>query len=242
MCGLSGYSGVTDPNARVILTAALGSAIVSRGFGGAGFVNLNGRGGIFHQRTITHWRDVEEAFIQATAANESCMMHSRGPISKVDTDVHPFPITRNGQVVLWGAHNGMFDDAWRSAKENDRNITVDSQELFELLADGRVADLAQLRGWGVITWVTADDPNTIKLCRLGVSSELVAANLEEGGVAYASTRQILEFGVKTAQLTIREMIPLEIGRTYLMSNGTIVLGQGGVTLSEEWGGWGCAWD
>lgn len=241
MCGLSGFSGVTDPNKRLILSASFGSAIVSRGYGGAGFVGLDGRGGVSHQRTTTHWRNVEEPFIQATAANESCMMHSRGPMSRVDTDVHPFPITRNGQVVLWGAHNGMFDDAWKSAKDNGRDITVDSQELFELLADGRVDDLSRMRGWGVITWVTSDDLNTIKLCRMNVSSELVAANLEEGGVVYASTKSILDFGVKTAELTVREMIPMEIGRTYLMSNGNIVLGEGGVTLSESWGGWG-AWD
>jgi glutamine phosphoribosylpyrophosphate amidotransferase len=238
MCGISAYSGITDPNARTILTSSLGSAIVSRGFGGAGFVSLDGQGGVFHQRTIDHWRKADEAFIQAAAEHETCMMHSRGPMSKVDTDVHPFPIVRNDQIVMWGAHNGMFDDGWGSARANGRHITVDSMELFELLADGRVADMSKLRGWGVITWVTSDDPNTIKICRLNGSSELVAAHLEEGGVVIASTKDILKFGVSTAQLNIREMIPMTIGRTYLMSNGNITRTDEGVTLKEEYMGWG----
>jgi len=236
MCGLSGYSGIKDADARLILTAALGSAIVTRGMGGSGYVNLDGHGGMGFNRDIRSWRAVDRDFVDAAASMETCMMHSRGPISSVDTDVHPFPIERNGAVVLWGAHNGMFDDAWFSARDNGREITVDSQEVFHLMADGRLAELAKMSGWGVITWVEASNLSEIKVCRLTGDSEMVGATLVEGGVVYASTPSIVKFACEVADLTPDEWLPMEmVGMIYTVSNGAITYtDQPGPRLTSYW--------
>lgn len=222
MCGISGFSGIKNANARLKLTDALGHAIYTRGYGGSGFVTLDGMGGMNFQRDIASWRAVDAAFVKAAAAMETCMMHSRGPISRVATDVHPFPIERDGAVVLWGAHNGMFDDAWASARNNDREITVDSQEVFHLMAEGKTNLLPTMRGWGVITWVESANLNEIKISRLTEDSDLVAASLKDGGVVYASTSKIAAFACKHAELEIEEWLHMEkVGVIYTVSNGVV---------------------
>jgi hypothetical protein len=236
MCGLSGYSNISDPETRLILTAALGHAIVTRGMGGSGYVNLDGNGGMGFRRDIRSWRAVERDFMDAASSMESCMMHSRGPISSVETDVHPFPIERNGATVLWGSHNGMFDDAWFSARHNGRAITVDSQEVFHLMADNQLAELAKMSGWGVITWVEASNLNEIKICRLTGDSEIFGATMKEGGVVYASTPSILKFACEHANLTPEEYLPMEeVGAIYTVANGAInCTSQPGPRLMNAW--------
>jgi hypothetical protein len=134
---------------------------------------------------------------------------------KTINEAHPFAIKRNDKVVLWGAHNGIIPDAWDSAISNHRYIDVDSQELFELIADENYQGIRDLSGYGVITWIEAARPDHVKIARLSANSEICLVLLESGGYAWASTWKILHAALKGANLSAKNMIELnDIGQTY----------------------------
>jgi len=212
MCGISGFTGVKNLNTRVKLIKGFGPSIDRRGYAAAGFVTSNEAGEITFQRKVLGWTRADEEFILAAASGDMCMMHSRGPWTSVDTDAHPFPVSRDGKIVLWGAHNGELDQAWESARHHNRDITVDSMELFELIADAQYNQLNTMYGWGVAEWVEASSPRQVKLACISDYADLVAVSLVGGGAAWASTMDILKIGLTNAGLSIKEHYPI-LGNT-----------------------------
>lgn len=224
MCGLSGFAGINNKFSRFMLAINLGVGIDSRGGDAAGFVNI-AKDSFRYCKKLGTWGESKSKFLHSASNGELCMMHSRYATCGMKTiqEAHPFAIKRNGKTVLWGAHNGIIPDAWDSAKENNRNIDVDSQELFELIADNEIEKMQELSGYGVITWIEASSPNKIKLARLSEDSEICMVELEDGGHVWASTPKILDNALKEANLNAVADIELdEIGRVYEISNEGII--------------------
>jgi len=217
MCGVSGYSGIKNIEARHKLVEALGYGIDNRGGDSCGYVSMS-NGGLRYARKSGIWHDARSRFVKGASSGDACMMHARFATcgdKKAPTNAHPFAIRRKGKVVLWGAHNGMIPDAWDCAKFHGRNINVDSQEIFELIADKQYNVIQKLDGYGVITWVEASNLNYVNVARLTDNSEFKIFEIEGGGVVWGSTWTIIATALKYAGLTATAEYKLdEIGRVY----------------------------
>ncbi len=148
---------------------------------------------------------------------DMCIMHARWATcgnKKNQDQAHPFEIKRDGRTKLFGAHNGIIWNADESAKANGRKYTVDSKELFELMADGDVDGIQDLDGYGVITYFIPGS-NHINMIRLSEHSEIVVVSLKTGGLAWASTWDILSDALDFAELEAEYdfQVP-DIGRVY----------------------------
>jgi len=219
MCGLSGFVNIQNSEARFKLISSLGRGIDTRGQAMAGFISSNKENDFFFSRKKGSWSSANDDFIMAAAHGSLCMMHSRAPgYTSPITDAHPFPIVRNGETVLWGSHNGSLDNAWKSAEKHSRKITVDSMELFELIADKEYDTLHKSSGWGVVEWIEASNKNEVKLSRLTQHSELVAVSIKGRGTVWASTWAILKQGLAATELEIEDQYSVnDIGRVYIVN-------------------------
>lgn len=201
MCGLAGFTGITDPDTRETLTWLLGFGIDDRGGDAAGFVTL-AQGDVIEGRKLGFWASAKERFIRRAARGETTLMHARYATcgKKHISEAHPFKIMRGGAPILWGAHNGMIWDAEESAELHGRPYTVDSKELFELLADNQIDLIKDLTGYGVITWVEADNPDNVLLCRMTYSGDIHVVRTECGGTVWGSTAWIVDRALQGAGL------------------------------------------
>ncbi len=246
MCGLSGFCGIRDANTRFNLVVGLGSGIDDRGGHASGYVSIVDKT-LRYAKRAGEWMDARYRFIETASKGDLCMMHARWATCGQKDAVahaHPFAIRRNGKVVLWGAHNGIIYDAWDSAKEHKRHIDVDSQEVFELIADKEYKSLNKLSGYGVITWVEAGQLDRVKLARLSEQSEICVVKVKEGGIVWGSTWDIVKEALEDAELTLDFEYKLDkIGQVYdLMCDNAYVSDLDGVKLDDEWGGaWSYGW-
>src|SRR5271169_2173394 len=116
MCGIFGFHSVENSEARFKLATELGRGADTRGNAMAGFIGSTKEGDLIFSRKQGSWRDASDEFLMSAAHGDMCMAHSRAPgYGAPVSDAHPFPIARNDQVVLWGAHNGNFNEAWDGA-------------------------------------------------------------------------------------------------------------------------------
>lgn len=218
MCGLSGYIGLSaDKQTRLMLVLGLADGIDNRGGHSCGYVSVANNGDLNFAKKSGVWVRSRLRFIEG-AANDICLMHARFATCGdryASENAHPFAIRRNGRVVMWGAHNGMVPDAFKSAQAHGRKIEVDSQEIFELLADGDIEGLQDLAGYGVITWIDADYRDRVFLSRLSTHSDIILVSIKGGGYVWASTKRILTEALKFADLEAdREFDLSEIGRVF----------------------------
>lgn len=237
MCGLAGFAGIADSSARFRLVLALGAGIDMRGGHAAGYVALAGNT-IRYAKKAGEWSDARYRFLLSASRSDICLMHARyatcGEKYAVE-QAHPFTIRREGKVVLFGAHNGMIFDAWDSAKWHGREIDVDSQELFELIADGEFDTLKQLEGYGVAMWI---EPGTdhVKLARLSDYSEICVVKVKGGGIVWGSTWNIVVDALEEAELEAEAEFQLdEIGRVYQIHQDRVLLSEvTGVKVADSW--------
>lgn len=224
MCGLAGHIGVKDNQSRFYLTLELAKGIDTRGGHASGFVAHN-RSGLFYGRAGSTWKDAGTQFLQKCAGgSDFSLMHARFATCGTKDDrnhAHPFKIEREGKPVLYGAHNGIVYDAFEHAKEFGRKIDVDSQEIFELLADRKYKEFKDLSGYGVATWLDADDLTTIKLCKLSFSGDIVVCKTTQGMV-WASTETILVRALARAKLDITDIYTISTGHVYEITATDIV--------------------
>ncbi len=220
MCGISGFAGIKDPIARINLVSAMGLGIDNRGGDASGYVNVDRETGkIHHAKRVGTWFESKRKFQRRAALGDMCIMHARWATcgnKKSQDQAHPFEIKRKGQTLLFGAHNGVIYNARDSAKKNNReaSYTVDSKELFELLADGDLEGITKLDGYGVITWYEPGS-NHVKMIRLSSHSEIVVVSLKTGGIAWASTWDILQDALEFAELEAEyDFAVPDIGRIY----------------------------
>lgn len=154
------------------------------------------------------------------------MIHTRMATcgKKTVDEAHPFHIKRNGRSVLWGMHNGVIHNARESAEKNDRPYSVDSKELFEVLADRNYEAFKNFTGYGTIVWIDAQYPQRITMARMSHSADLAIATIVGGGVMWASTRDILENAVKLSKLEIDSIwvdAGIEVGKPYWTEGGKL---------------------
>ena len=217
MCGLAGMYGVPE-SIREDLIRALGEGIDARGGQGAGYVSIGG-GKLRHNRKPGKWVTAKRKFIR-NASGDLCMMHSRWPThgEAALQNTHPFPVKRDNKVVLWGAHNGIIYDADDSAKRNQRPFSVDSLELFQLLADGMYKSIEALSGYGVITWIDAEASDWMSMVRLTSSGDIYVCKLTEGGIVWASTESICKAALEKCKLNIDTYYSVDPGVRYIIGS------------------------
>ncbi len=192
MCGLAGFSGIKDVKRRTCLAYALGIGIDSRGGHAAGFVSVDtaasGKAPRMSKRIGT-WAKASNKFIYAAGSGEVAMMHSRFATCGKPDDIrnaHPFLIRRKGDAVLYGVHNGVIGETKESAKLHGRDWSVDSKEVFELLADGNLKAIQELDGYGVLNWITPES-GVVNMAKLSDKGDFVACTLSTGGIALGIT-------------------------------------------------------
>jgi hypothetical protein len=242
MCGLGGHSGIIHQATRARLTRALALGIDHRGGHACGFVSVS-RKKLRHGRNLGEWAEAPGEFHDgASAGSIMTLLHSRFATcgSHTTNNAHPFAIERAGRVALYGAHNGVIDNAHDSAEDHDRAVEVDSQELFELLADNDIEGFRRLSGYGAITWIRADDPALVYLARISYAGDLEAVELHGSGIVWASTSHIIDEALREADLhnQVARRIDLAIGQVYEVAHGRIQIserhGYDRLELSDMW--------
>lgn len=241
MCGIGGFSQIKDDFTKLRLTYFLGQGIDTRGGHGIGYVAIKDHY-VRWAKMAGEWKEAPKDFIIKSAIADSLLMHSRWATCGTPNEVkqaHPFTIKRKGKDVLYGVHNGIIWDAWGSAAAHRRKIDVDSQELLELIADRETKTLQKLAGYGVAMWVECDT-NYINLVRLSGQSEICVAKVENNGLVWASTRDILDEALMRSGIKPIDYYDCEeVGRVYhLGKKGIVRSNLKGVRLLEPWArGW-----
>lgn len=220
MCGISGFSlNNNHSKIKLALTAALGRAIDTRGGHGIGFVSIKDSQ-TYAAKTSGTWYKAPEDFVEEASEADSLLMHSRYATCGIANEVkqaHPFAVRRHNKAALYGVHNGIIWDAWASASYHKRHIDVDSQEIFELIADRKYRTLQILDGYGVAMWVEAG-ADYINLSRLAPQSEICVIEVENGGFVWGSTWAIVRYALNATDLTPVYAHPCkEVGRVYQIS-------------------------
>src|ERR1041385_4847308 len=183
VCGISGFVGVSDTEAKKSLVWHLGIGIDKRGGDACGYV-ASSVDKLHVGKKPGYWTLARKKFINRAASGRASMMHARFATcgKKVVSEAHPFAIKRNNRTALYGCHNGIVYTANESAKRNNRTIVVDSEEIFHLLADNDLDGIRKLEGYGVVTWIDPKDPMTINALRLSDNSDIYVVRLESGGI------------------------------------------------------------
>lgn len=243
MCGVAGYIGLgyLTADQRWDLVEALGLGIDSRGGDATGWAAVVGAR-VRMGRKLGGWCSARGRFIRAAAAGPTLMMHARWATmgaKELVTNAHPFPIYRRGRgIVLWGMHNGMLEGTQASARANGREHTVDSRELFELLADRQIGAIRALDGYGVITYLRPD--GVVRVCRINRQSDFELAEVEGGGLVYASTSSILTNALKYVRLPVVSKPSVNVvGQVYkLLPRGRVMKDKlSGVSVDTMWSRW-----
>lgn len=226
MCGVAGYVGLErlTQETREWLVYCLGIGVDTRGRHAHGFAARLASGREIVSRRLGPWEKSSDRMIARAASGASCIMHARyatmGARDEV-TNAHPFTVKRRGSVVLRGAHNGMLTGTYASAADNDRDHTVDSRELFELLADGDLEAIRSLNGYGVLTYYRASEPD-IRLTRISADSDIYVASIVGGGIIYGSTKAIVHDALEATGLIERCEYRIDPGIEYRLSPDGIV--------------------
>jgi len=246
MCGISGFAGFKSERVKHDLVTSLGMGIDSRGGHAAGFVTVD-RIPIVGKKP-GYWISARDRFIRRAILGHTTMMHSRYAThgAQVIQNAHPFCIRRAGEIVLWGCHNGIIYNAEESAKAHSRPFSVDSKELFELLADQEYDKINALTGYGVITWIEARRPDRVLVSRLSSQSDFFICETTCGGQVWGSTERIVKDALELSGLKMRHTYNLnEVGRVYQIGyDGVFTLPTTTVKVSPgAWsyltsGGWG----
>jgi hypothetical protein len=233
MCGLSGYHGLehVELGLRVSIFMALGEGSDRRGGHAAGLAAFSkGDTTPFIRKKLGDAMSYDDeclAFVDLGSRHETLLLHTRYATTEARSvnDAHPFTIVRDGAPVLHGMHNGIIYNARDMAKRHERPYTVDSLEMFEILADALASNdfttFSKLQGYGVIVWMTAAEPECIHFCRLTDDGDLVIAALKGGGIMWASTKHILDAGLKAGGLEVDHFYKIETGMVYKAYDGKL---------------------
>jgi len=216
MCGISGHSGI-HPSRRKLLTIGLAMGIQKRGSHASGYLSIDKNGAMERGRTDKAWMEDPKWSSRCADLGQTVMMHARHATcrNKGIEDAHPFEIKRDGKSVLWGMHNGVIYNADESAKAHGREMTVDSRELLELLADNEGEKIKKLSGYGVVAWIRSNEPHRMYMARMTATADMCMARVKDptmalvehteyNGTIFASTKEILKYAASLAGVELAE--------------------------------------
>jgi hypothetical protein len=227
MCGVAGFQGLghLSSNKRKALALSLATGIDRRGGDACGYFAVDNAGEVKVGRAYGKWSDSVIMLLNSVDKGaHSLALHARYATcgTKHVKDAHPFTIKRSGKVEIIGMHNGVIHDADDSAKAHGRDYTVDSKELFELLADGERESIAALQGYGTIVWVKPEEPTIIRMARLTESADLAVASLAGGGLVWGSTKTIVDTALMSIGVYHGETFwETEAGFVHFVENGKL---------------------
>lgn len=239
MCGVAGFTNVFNNQQRAKLARQLGIAIDTRGGHAAGFLAVSSRG-LRYGRTTETFEDASRPFLdQAAAGPVATMLHARFATCGADVaaHAHPFAIRREGEIKLFGMHNGTFNNHEAVGKKRGRKTDVDSEELFQLLADGDYDGVRELSGYGTAVWVDKDDPSRVRLVRLSETADLEIIKIKGAGAGFVfgSTFQIIRAGLEAAGLESETAYTLTCGDVIELCGDVIRYASEIPKLKVSWG-------
>jgi hypothetical protein len=229
LCGIAGFAGVPIAK-RQILTMALGVGIDRRGGHAAGYLAMRQDGSLDRGRTNKTWSTSDAGWMRTVWQSQLVAMHARWATCgrKIEQHAHPFKVQRQRKTVLWGMHNGVISNASHSAHRHKRNYTVDSLELFELLADNQLEKIARLNGYGAVAYVLGEDMKHIRLCRMSESADMcIARGKDSSSTIYGSTPSIVVNAAEHSGIEIEDPWELETGKVYVVDS------RGKLSVTEE---------
>jgi len=171
---------------------------------------------------VKHWKSLFE--------RDRVMCHTRlattGDISV--ENAHPF-VVKN----LVGAHNGVISNhEWLNTRYG-RKCDVDSEHIFQHLADG--LDLDDIDGYGAIEWVDRASPDRLLLCRLTSWADLAVAALSGGGVIWSSDELHLKAALLAADIS-RYRMPVVVSEKVLcVVHGKLKSTEAELSMNAFWG-------
>jgi len=223
MCGLAGFQGLgISEMDRAFLIMALGAGIDRRGGDAIGYAALADNKEIVVRRQTGDWceaRSIE--LIREATRMHTLAMHARFATcaTKAAVHAHPFTISRGERDVLYGMHNGILYNAEDSAKKHGRKYSVDSRELFELLADGHLDEIEKLEGYGTAVWMEASEPGVVYMVRMTDDADLEIAKVKGGGVVWGSTERIVRDGLGAVGAEVDSFLVIEPHIIHSVSDG-----------------------
>lgn len=235
MCGVFGWIGNLQPDKRLVLSTLLATYNVQRGDDSWGFATRKG------DRWERH-RGLGPAtqVIYPMAKCHALIGHTRFAThgSVTVANAHPFEV--NGMIL---AHNGCIYNAWDFYGTEE--FEVDSELIINRLAFGN--NVADLSGYGTITFVRQDVLDTVYLCNIGFGDLSVAAiNNRKGktvAIAWSSSERHLAEALETADMRW-DMYKTAESTVYAAT--ATGLYRTGETLEwsekdDDWRNWGTRW-
>lgn len=136
---------------------------------------------------------------------EPILLHTRAAStgSVCAANSHPFTAMRPGRdpkdvhSYVVGVHNGVIHQHEEFNKKYNRNFQVDSQHIFQHIAEDR--DTSEFTGYGALLWFDTPDLNDdryLYLCKFNMQ-DIHVYQLETGECIFASTKTAVE---KTLQM------------------------------------------
>jgi asparagine synthetase B (glutamine-hydrolysing) len=127
---------------------------------------------------------------------------------------HPFTVTGSAGTVV-GVHNGIISNHRELNAKHARACAVDSQHIFEHIANG--LPLNDLAGYGAIVYTLAGE---WYIGRFNNGEMKVAVTPE--GIFYASTRDAVAQAASYADLTITKWLKVANNTVYKLTTGGLV--------------------
>jgi hypothetical protein len=129
----------------------------------------------------------------------------------------------------------MIEGTEASSRAHGRRHTVDSLEVYELLADGE--SISDLSGYGTLTWIDTSAPNEVRMVRLTSDGPLAVARTLAGGCVWASTDNILSTALATAGVDASTRYRIDVGTVYVARADGLYETTDRLTLRDRWSYW-----
>lgn len=201
MCGIAGYITETKTNYKhAVAVAILAKHMDERGGHSWGTMD--------HSEVEHGLGDISLGLTVNAAMPQTFALHTRYGTTgaRVVENSHPFTLTGTKHTVV-GMHNGIISNHAELNRSLNRSLVVDSQHIFQNIADGRSLD--NLIGYGAIVY------------RIGTQWYIGRFNDGEmqvvltcAGLFFASTKDAIMEAMSFAGLTIQKWLKVKNNTVY----------------------------
>lgn len=199
MCGIFGFSRITDVTRRMAPILALAMEDRGRDSWGA----TNGTEVIKHLGPIHRTWSQE---VDAWAGWEQGIFHTRAASTGAVSipNQHPFIVEKDGQAII-GIHNGIVTNHEILNKKHNRNFDCDSPHIFMAIAG--FSPTNEIMGYGNLAWFerTETDPTPRLFLARFNGDNLFVAQLDGGEVVFCSLKDPLEKAAMVAGSKVRTL-------------------------------------